>query len=264
MKISRKIKRFRAKSFLLFNQRLRQQRKNFYNIPILIVNYNQLKYMRVLIDSLMNLGYTNIIIIDNKSTYPPLLDYYKTIAPKIKIEYMGENHGHDVFFKNKELQDKYGKGYYAVTDPDIILNENLPKDFLLHLIKVLDRNFKKITKAGFALDISDIPDYFPLKDKVVKWESQFWEKEISENVYRAYIDTTFALYKPEFIQNMITTSFYEGIRVAGNYTAKHMGWYLDINNLTDEQVYYQKSSNKSASWKLSDDGGLFNENANYK
>ena len=116
----------------------------------------------------MGLGYTNIVIIDNKSTYPPLLDYYNTIAPKIKIEYMQENFGHDVFFKNKNLQDKYGKGYYALTDPDIILNKNLPGDFLLGLLKQLDQNFKEVSKVGFALDISDIPDYFPLKEKVIK------------------------------------------------------------------------------------------------
>ena len=140
----------------------------------------------------------------------------------------------------------------------------MPGDFLLGLLKQLDQNFKEVSKVGFALDISDIPDYFPLKEKVIKWEMQFWENEINENVYRANIDTTFALYKPRFLQNMIKTPFYEGIRIAGDFTAKHMGWYLDINNLTDEQVFYQKSSNKSASWKLTDDGSLFNENLNYK
>ena len=264
MKLFIKIKRNQAKLFWIFNRLLRRQRKDIYNIPILIVNFNQLAYMRILIQRLLSLGYQNIIVIDNKSTYPPLLEYYRSMKDKIKVEYMEENFGHEVFFKSPRLQEKYAKGYYALTDPDIVLNDQLPKDFMARLLKLLDSHYRKINKVGFALDIEDIPDYFPLKTKVVKWEKQFWEHPLSKDTYKAYIDTTFALYRPAFLQEAFPTSFYEGIRVAGNYTAKHMGWYMDLNNLTEEQIYYQRTSNSSASWKLSKNGQLLEDNPNYR
>ena len=46
-------------------------------IPIVINNFNRLGYLKRLIASLESRGYKNIHIIDNNSTYPPLLEYYE-------------------------------------------------------------------------------------------------------------------------------------------------------------------------------------------
>mgnify|MGYP002241251986 FL=1 len=47
-------------------------------IPIIINNFNRLTTLRLLTETLTACGYTNIYILDNASTYPPLLEYYKT------------------------------------------------------------------------------------------------------------------------------------------------------------------------------------------
>ena len=64
---------------------------NAKQIPIIINNRNRYEYLIQLIASLEKRGYTNIYIIDNDSSYPPLLDYYNNC--KYEIFRLGENVG---------------------------------------------------------------------------------------------------------------------------------------------------------------------------
>ncbi|QCX53433.1 glycosyltransferase family 2 protein [Elizabethkingia sp. JS20170427COW] len=248
--------------YLLFirnNNTIKNQRENPLSIPIIIINYNQLYYLKKQVEFYIKRRFEKIIIIDNASTFPPLLDYYKQIQNKVTIEYMDENKGHMVFFQNKTLQKKYGKGYYVISDPDIIPNKNLPENFMSILIKKLDLYFRAANKIGFALNIDDIPDYYPLKENVIKWESQFWKHQFEKNIYKADIDTTFALYKPFYPSIFQNLKFVSGFRIAGDFTAKHGGWYIDKDNMTEENKYYFEHCNSSSSWKFTESGDLTNE-----
>ncbi len=229
------------------------QEENPLIIPVIIINFNQKFYLEKLINFLIKRKFKNIVIVDNKSSFPPLLEYYKRVPEQVTVEFMDENLGHLAFFKNKVLQKKHGQGYYIVTDPDIIPNANLPDDFMDHLIKLLIENFNEVTKVGFALDISDIPDAFPYKQKVLEWESRFWKNEIKENYFKNIIDTTFALYKPQYPHRFSSIDFLSAIRIAGNFTAKHGGWYKDPSNLSEEEKFYEEHANNSASWKISNE-----------
>lgn len=242
---------------LLFNPLIRAQMKNPKSIPVVIINFNQLFYLKKLVDFLLKRKFENIVIIDNLSTYPPLLDYYRSLKG-VKVEYMDKNYGHMVFFENKELQEKYGKGFYALTDADIIPNENLPKDFVKAMIKILSKESDTVNKVGFALKIDDIPDHYFFKKEVIKWEEQFWNNKFNHRYesYYAKIDTTFALYKPGYPKLFNHIHFLEGIRVAGNFTAKHGGWYLNEEKLTDEQIFYRKTATDSSSWLYKEGGEL--------
>lgn len=82
---------------LLFNHTVKKQRKDTSEIPVIIINFNQLHYLKQLVDFLLIRNFKNIIIIDNKSDYPPLLDYYREINNKVTIELMDNNYGHKVF-----------------------------------------------------------------------------------------------------------------------------------------------------------------------
>ena len=123
--------------------------------------------------------------------------------------------------------------------------------FLDDLLK--SKHFFK-TKVGVALDISDIPNEYPLKDKVLKWEMQFWEKPCGSNAYYADIDTTFALYKPNFFPFKFS-NFLKGIRMAEDFTAKHGGWYILPQEFEDERKFYFKE-NISSTWLYNNDGNL--------
>ncbi len=240
-----------------FNPIVREQKKNPKKIPIIIISFNQLFYLKQLVDFLKKHQYSNIVIIDNNSTYPPLLDYFDSIESSVTLHRLNENLGHLVFWKNKELFEKYSKGYYVVTDADIVPVENCPDDFLKYFIKILN-SYPKITKVGFSLKIDNIPESNLSKNKIIKWEKRFWVKMDKKGNYISAIDTTFALYRPSNVL-FDTTNFFNAIRTNSPYQALHGGWYLDTNALNDEQKFYFKNANESSSWKTDESGNVISE-----
>jgi hypothetical protein len=224
--------------YVHFDEKIKSQRANPLSIPILILNFNQLFYLRQLINFLIQRGFEKIVVIDNQSDYPPLLEYYKEMEGKITVEFMDKNYGHLVFFKSTDLQQKYGQGYYVVTDADIVPYAHCPADLMPRLIGLLDKYAGKITKAGPALDISNIPDYYKLKENVIKWEEQFWKDEVEPDVYSAAIDTTFALYLPKYPTDFKKIGYATAYRLAGKYTALHGGWYVNVDQPSDEYLHY--------------------------
>lgn len=237
---------------LRFSKILKNQVLNPFSIPIIIINFNQLYYLQQLVDFFIKRGHHNIVIVDNNSTYPPLLDYYISIENSVTVERMKQNFGHLVFFQNKYLQKKYGKGFYFLTDADIVPNHQLPLDFFETMLQTMKKHYVNITKVGFALDIESIPDYYPKKQNVINWESAFWQSKTSDEKesYFALIDTTFALYKPGYPNKNNNAEFFYGIRLADNFTAKHGGWYIDNDNMTEEQLYFINTINSSSSWNF--------------
>lgn len=226
------------------------------NIPIIITSFNQLDFLKQLIDYLVSKNFSNIVIIDNNSTYIPLLEYFKEIENRVIIHRLKKNYGHLVFWKRYDLFVKYGLGYYVVTDPDVVPLEDCPEDFLIKFQSILNKNPNRM-KVGFGLKIDDIPFNNPNREKVIKWESKFWNKKLEEGVFDADVDTTFALYKPYYHRK--NKNFKKALRTDYPYVARHGGWYLDFDNLTEEQLYYIQTANDSSSWKINLDGKIANK-----
>lgn len=247
---------------LHFDPLVNNQLQNLDEIPVIIINYNQLYYLRDNIKQLKKYGFKKIVIIDNHSSYPELLKYYDEIEGDRQIDVirLKDNTGHMVLYKKMEIFQDYCKGFYFLTDADIVLSDTLPSDFRNILLHTLLENYYFTTKAGVALDVSDIPDAYPLKNKVLSWEKKFWTKPYKKDFYRAEIDTTFALYKPGY-QHSRFSDFTRGIRIAGDFTSKHGGWYLDPENFSDEQKFYFKD-NISTSWIFNQDGSLIESKTN--
>lgn len=237
----------------IFNTTLKSQNKDYKSIPIIIINFNQLEYLKKLIFFLQKHNYKNIVIIDNLSTYKPLLEYYRTIENSVDIIRNTKNEGHRVFWKNKAISKKYGKGYYVITDSDIVPNSSCPDDFLLNFKNLLDSN-SNLSKVGFSLRIDNIPNSNLHKEKILNWEKRFWMQTNKDGHFIAEIDTTFALYRPlnQFEHNY----FYKALRLKSPFLAIHGGWYIDHYNLNKEQQYYMKTASKSASWKVDSTGDL--------
>lgn len=242
---------------IVFNKVTISQNKNYKTIPIIIISFNQLLYLKKIISYLKENDYLNLVIIDNNSSYEPLLNYFDEIKDTVTIYRLSENLGHMVFWKKKEIFEKYNKGYYIVTDADIVPNKSCPDDFVLKFKKILDRT-PKLSKVGFSLKIDDIPDTNPNKKKVLDWEGRFWTQKTKRGDFFASIDTTFALYPPKNVW-FYRKHFYHAIRTNIPYTAIHGGWYFDINNLSKEQQYYLNSANSSASWNMDNSGNLTND-----
>lgn len=194
-----------------------------------------------MVDWLKKYGFTNIHIVDNKSTYKPLLDYLEKVD--CLVHSMDKNYGHSVVWTSGKFDDIIKNQCYIVSDCDIAPNPNLPQDFVKHLYQTLGQ-YPYITKVGFALNIKDLPNTTQNKT-VKKWEKQFWEKEIDKDIYLADIDTTFALYRPGML-SMDTKQFYCALRVSGDMTAIHLPWFETKES--KETKFYKKTANSSASW----------------
>lgn len=211
------------------------------DIPIFIISFNNLTYLKNTINTLEKYKLSNIHVIDNKSDYPPLLDYLKDIPYQVHM--LDKNWGHRVLWDSHLFDDYIFNQMYVVTDPDLEFNPKLPDNFLYHMYKILVQ-FPNITKVGFGIRIDDLPNS-ELNDKVLSWEKQFWKEKQPDaeyELYRAHVDTTFALYRPGKIRRY---NFYTGLRIAGDFLARHLPWYGDC----EERAYYRETASvNSASW----------------
>jgi hypothetical protein len=236
-----------------FNPIVAAQNKDYRSIPIVIISFNQLDYLQRLVDFLQQNHYSNIVIIDNHSTYQPLLHYFNTIESTVTIHRLSENYGHLVFWKNREMFERYSKGYYVITDADINPIAQCPADFLQLFKKLLDKS-PLVTKVGFSLKIDDIPETNVNKETVLKWESAFWKNTDRDGNFLADLDTTFAIYRPHYDRKV--DGFLKAIRTKYPYQAKHGGWYIDLNKLSEEEQFYLDTCNASSSWRTDDKGNL--------
>lgn len=216
---------------------------DYFDIPIVINNYNRLATLQILIEGLENRGYRNIHIIDNASTYPPLLDYYRTCPYTIYM--LNRNVGHLAVWETG-IYKQFTNSYFAYTDSDLQIHEDCPSDFIERFVCLL-KKYPSALKVGFSIAIDDLPDCYDQKEKIKNWESQFWKREVEPNVFKAPIDTTFAVHKP-FFKGELVNFRHRYLRVGFPYTVRHLPWYVDSANPSCEERYYVSHIQTSTHW----------------
>jgi hypothetical protein len=238
------------------------------DIPIVIICYNNYRYVENTLTQILRINkeyYNNIIILNNASTCEDTIGYLRRVATVASSGSSGSsgssasgassasisiinnignfgpwiaadnnNHIYDI------LPDKF-----VLTDPDLKLNENIPSNFIDILATLSDKY--KTTKIGLALDITDCDQFYPTAEymanlSIYDWEKRFWKNKIDDpdyELYEADIDTTFCLINKRnlYESGSVSASSTAGIqiRVAGDFTAKHIPWYIDneIYNMYD-------------------------------
>uniref|UniRef100_A0A6C0KUL4 Methyltransferase FkbM domain-containing protein n=1 Tax=viral metagenome TaxID=1070528 RepID=A0A6C0KUL4_9ZZZZ len=194
-------------------------------IPIVIISFDNFKYVQNTINSIPKLYQQGIIILDNNSTDKRTIEYLKSVP--FRVVYNKENIGPWCcrnYTENKMLYESL-PDKFILTDPDLQFNPNLPENFIDILVDLSDQLMCE--KIGFALDISDYNNMLPSPQycggkSIKEWEEGFWQKNLPSinclELYDAAIDTTFHVY------NKLGNGH---VRVAGNFTAKHIPWYID-------------------------------------
>lgn len=215
---------------------------DYRNIPIIINNRNRLTFLLLLISSLEKRGYKKIYIIDNDSTYPPLLEYYK--QTKNKVFYLNKNLGYLALWKSN-VYKFFFRDFYVYTDPDMVPVEECPDDFLDYFLRILKKH-KFAKKVGFSLKIDDLPDHYKNKEKVMSWELNFFNHKTPDGLYKAPIDTTFALYRPWAKGG--SNDSHLTLRTPFPYEARHLPWYQNSSDLSEEEIYYIEHANQSTFW----------------
>jgi len=179
------------------------------------------------------------IFVDNASTYPPLLKYYdKCPHEVIRLD---KNYGHTVIW-NKDLNilGTLNRGeWYAAGDPDFDISE-LP----LNTYDILKRGISlfDVPKCGLSIKIDDIPDDYCMKETVLGWETPFYANELYEGYYGAPIDTSFAVYRPDVREHAVG-----GVRSPKYTAARHIPFYLTLETMNDEWLYYFENADPNVS-----------------
>ncbi len=212
------------------------------DVPIFINARDRVDVMKNLIDWLLDAGYKNLLILDNDSTYPKLLEYYSELEKisSVKVIRLKKNLGYKALWKSNILEKLNISTPYVYTDPDVVPSENCPKDFVLTLYEIL-KSHSEFRKVGPALVWEDITFYD--KDFWQRTEKNFEQQaRINELFGYANIDTTFALYA-----NTRSYSLRFSLRTLENMRVKHLPWYFDYENLPDDEKYYLEHADKSSS-----------------
>jgi hypothetical protein len=213
------------------------------NIPIVILNKDRLEPIKMLVKSLKQRSYNNIVVIDNRSTYQPLLNWYKEENIDVFYNDIPETLFDTGTFYRLAFEIRHPKfvnlvnTHYVYTDSDVVPIDDAPEDFIEHMINV--RNKYNVHKVGLSLKIDDLPDCNYSKI-ITKLEGDFWINRLQDSEYELYsagIDTAFAVYAPHS-KPLIS---FDSIRMGYPHMAKHMPWYYDVDNLPEDEYYYVKN-----------------------
>jgi len=201
------------------------------SLKAFIIVFNRLTWPKKLAEHLSALG-CEVILIDNHSTYMPLIEWYMYCP--FKVHRMEKNYLSNVLW-TANIIDEYPDQYYIVTDCDLDISQ-VPSDFIGVLMNEL--NDRDVYKAGLSLEIDDLPDN-EMTRAVIAHEERFWRTPTTKNGFHlSDVATTLALYD----RTKFTGMFLNAIRAPRPYTARHLPWYLTKETLTDEEKYFVETT----------------------
>jgi len=199
--------------------------------PFYINVFNRLSPVKQIIKDLQRFGAQleggiRITIVDNASTYPPLLAWYDTKPEGVRIIRRATNGGPRGWW---DVMDHFTP-FYGVCDPDIDLS-GIPSDFLERLVAGLIQ-FPDIEKVGPSIRIDDVPEAFPFHSNLMQDEAQ----------YRKYrrgwwwvgdLDTMFIV-----CRTGRPFAYGPALRSPPPYSVRHLTNYMIPGHLSDEDQYY--------------------------
>jgi len=204
-------------------------------VPVIINNRNLLTWPKAMVNELQKWdGIGDIYIVDNGSTYKPLLDWYATNPCEVVI--LEENLGHQAPWLCGLVQ-KLGEPYYAVTDPDLDLFTTSKRTIPL-CVEWLEK-FPEVGKVGLSLRWDDVPPRSSYYTHVNTYEAnrQRNSRVIAGARVDVAIDTTFAVYNRQ-------EYFIGGISLLES--ARHIPWYYSEKERNADKEFSQYLATASA------------------
>jgi glycosyltransferase involved in cell wall biosynthesis len=240
--------------------------------PIILLTLERPIQLKEMIDSIVCFTEKEtyeIIICDNGSTQPEMIEYLKSIESKHKVIYNNKN----LIFKGfNPALSLVETDFFIMSDPDIVLKEGIPSNWI-----ELMQNFLKevnVPKVGVALDLNDIDiNAFAPNKKIYDWEKSLYKKEklcksFPDPYYEVMTDTTLCMYrrdtfdywnvnsKPQIEifdrRNIISQNRYNNkylknpARIGGRFVSRHLGWRMatDDKYKLDWEYYREAIKNK--------------------
>jgi len=226
-------------------------------LPVLIPAFNNPTYVAGMVAQLLRFPGLRPVVLDNGSEYPPAFDLYRRwvregLAPgRVLVVVLGRNLGPRAVWQDAGFLRTLPR-HFCLTDPDLALNPDLPADFAAILKQVTGS--LGVGKAGFALSLEDrhLMQDQPFRhaegwkriweSEAAHWEDAVTAPGIAEPLFRADVDTTFALYDQVFFD---PARPFRGIRVGGRFAARHLPWYRDTGLPAEEEAFYRRAAEYS-------------------
>jgi hypothetical protein len=220
------------------------------DVPVYIPSFNNPTYVLGMVAQLRARNVARIIVVDNASTSSAMHALLDTDfgATVVRLE---QNFGpHHIFMDNGNFS--LLPQIFCITDPDLEFNQQLPIDFISQLAGLTEK--LKVGKAGFSLEIERTEmmrdETFTINGrnyKVWEWEQRYWMDQAGElenvgPIYRANIDTTFAVYNKKYFRR---ENHSDAVRVAGRFTCRHLPWYCDRGISSEEEETYRQTQKYS-------------------
>jgi hypothetical protein len=220
------------------------------SVPLIIPTFNNPTYTKNFVTNSISLGFRNIQIYDNDSTFPRMKELLVQLEEDCKIVRLTNNFGPHYVLRNPEVYESL-PNIFCLSDPDVEYSKSLPENFLETLFEISKKY--KIGKVGFAMEVPKqeefLHPYLRMDNqlwKMQEWEEQFWKNRIGiiegNQIYDATLDTHFALYNKSYFDPL---DRYKALRVAGKFTSKHLGLYRKTIVPEDEELFYRNSSKYS-------------------
>ena len=206
----------------------------------MIISRNRASLVKIAVDFALQKSDMHIHVMDMHSEYRPLIEYLKSLEnnSKVTVHYL-ENLGPRKLWVNKVFERiaKSSNGFF-LSDGDIDYSDTSIEIFE-YFIK-LSKEFPGMRKIGSALRLDDLPANSLKSKNISDGELSNWDSRrfIDRNLFLAPADTQFAYY-PRY-----TELFYlwPAIRVAGKYQIRHIPWYYNSENMTEEEKYYAQTA----------------------
>lgn len=176
-------------------------------------------------------------LVDNDSTYPPLLAWYGSLPAGVTLHRLGVNAGPQAIWRVLP-RVAGGSPWYATADCDMDM-AGVPPDLVARAAGVLEAR-PDVRKVGPALRVDDLPD--TTMGRVTReTEADYWRRPASVNgleCYDANIDVNFYV-------SRVATPFCYGpaLRIAGAYQCRHAPCYYTRENLPEDERWYLERAN---------------------
>lgn len=231
-------------------------------IAIFVVTFNRLDTLTKSLDAYKNLSTEHeVIIIDNGTDAAPCLALLNELEKEYKIYHYGKIFNTDELTSNinSAVKDYYNQKetpWFAVSDADVCFDIAAPNtlDVYIELAEKID------CAVGPHLVTEDLHQNYPLRSMIMRMESrQIYRSRMRthRDVLYSYqpIDTTFVLFRrsPEFRRLGMNT-----VRVGRPYAARHLDWYIDLLNPSEENLIYINKESNIGSYGGSWIKGFFN------
>ncbi len=232
-------------------------------IPAFIISFNRGQFLLETVRGLRMLNAElDIIIHDNGSDDPETLEIIDSLARdgvivvrRNKI-FSADELNNTNFTISDYFVDKIPTPY-IVTDCDISMDKTNPSALQVYL-EILN-TFPEVGCVGPMLKISDIPEDYPLRNRVLNRHiMQFWHKKPSwchtVGGWTAYqfaaIDTSLALHRAGEPFRRLK----QGIRVYEPFEARHLDWYLTSPH---KELYHHTSNPTISHWNNKSEYNLY-------